>query len=137
MFQMIFAGQPRVDVERHEMPTILLRLVLVNQTFNAEATEAYLRQRPFEVTILSAFPDFEYYHRLIDWGQGQVPPPGPGNFMYTLDTLRRRVSRAQPLVPVTGTVTWGEAGRFRLSVLPRTHIAPDEHATPAVAYNRG
>lgn len=118
IFESLFQGQPRVQFERHARPDILLHLCLVNRMINAEATEAYLRMKPFQVTIVSAFPDFDFYYRLIDWGQGQPLPVLAGQFVYTLAEFRRRVRRAQLLNPARRSFSWGQSGRFRMSVSP-------------------
>lgn len=114
----LFQGQPRVQVEGHTRPAALLQLCLVNRMINAEATEAYVRMTPFRVTILSAFPDFDFYYRLIDWGQGQPPPVLAGQFVYTLAEFRRRVRRAQLLHPSQRSQSFRAQGRIRMSVSP-------------------
>lgn len=118
IFESLFQEQPRVQFERHARPDVLLQLCLVNRMINAEATEAYLRMTPFQVTIVSAFPDFDFYYRLIDWGQGQPPPVLLGQFIYTLAEFRRRVRRAQQLHPARRSLSYGESGLFRMSVSP-------------------
>lgn len=122
ILEALFQGQPRVQVEGHTRPADLLQLCLVNHMINAEATEAYLRMTPFRVIVLSAFPDFDFYYRLIDWGQGQPPPVLAGQFAYTIADFRRRVRRAQLLHPSRRSQTFGAQGRIRMSVSPYTKL---------------
>lgn len=115
----IFQGQPRVQIERIVRPEALTRLCLVNHMLKDEATEAYLRAASFQVTILSAFPDFDFYHNWVNRGQGPPPAVIPGRFMHTIEDFRQRVGRADTLLPSARTLTWGDQSRIRMLVSPR------------------
>lgn len=115
----LFQGQERVQVERHVRPSALARLCRVNRMLKDEATEAYLRATPFQVTILSAFPDFDFYHTWVNRGQGPPPAAPPGKYLYTMNNFRQRVADAQLLIPSLRSYTFGNQGRIRMSVSPR------------------
>lgn len=126
IFQALFQGQPRVDVEGHLRPVALESLCSVGSRMIAdEATEAYLRVTPFQVRIVSSFPDFSFYNRLINWGQAQAPPSLPpfwGQFMYTIAEFRERVRNARVLIPSQRSYSYGAQARFRMSVSPASDV---------------
>lgn len=95
ILQAVFQGQPRTNLEGLLRPRDLGSLCLVNRQMIVEATEAYFRVTPFEVTVLTAMQDVLFLEGAVDWGQQQVAGP----YLYTLQEYRRIVARAQPLWP--------------------------------------
>lgn len=116
ILEAVFRGGPRYQLEGLRRPYQLTTLCLTNRMLRVEATEAYLRVTPFRVTIISAFPDFDWYLNSINWGQ-PLPTVGPPPvFTHTLADFRRRVRNAQILRPSRRSVTWGAQSRIRMSV---------------------
>lgn len=132
----LFQGQPRAQIERHLRPDALSRLCLVNRMIKDEATEAYLRATPFQVTILSAFPDADFYHTWVNWGQGPPPVVWPGRYLHTINDFRRRVRQAQVLLPSARSLTYGDQSRIRMSVSPCVESCQISQTPLASAYYR-
>ncbi|KAL2277617.1 hypothetical protein FJTKL_15362 [Diaporthe vaccinii] len=110
ILQAVFQGQPRTNLEDFLRPRDLGSLCLVNRQMKVEATEAYFRVTPFEITVLTAMQDVLFLEGAVDWGQQQVAGP----YLYTLQEYRRLVARAQLLWPSRASPSWGMATYFRM-----------------------
>lgn len=101
-----------MDLEDLRRPRDLGSLCLVNRQLKVEATEAFFTVSSFEVTILTAMQDIYLFYYGVNWGQHVSLGP----FLWTFQEYRRRVARAQPLLPSRASLSWGIASFFRLSV---------------------
>lgn len=118
ILQAVFQGQPRANLEGLLRPRDLGSLCLVNRQMKVEATEAYFRVTPFEITVLTAMQDVLFLEGAVDWGQQQVAGP----YLYTLQEYRRLVARAQLLWPSRASPSWGMATYFRMLVSNPSHV---------------
>lgn len=121
ILEAVFQGQPRMDLEDLLRPRDLGSLCLVNRQLKAEATEAFFTVSSFEVTILTAMQDIFLWYRQVNFGQHASFGP----FLWTLQEYRRRVARAQPLLPSRASQSWGAASYTRMSVF----ISPTQPGT--------
>lgn len=110
-----------MDLEDLLRPRDLGSLCLVNRQLKAEATEAFFTVSSFEVTILTAMQDIFLWYRQVNFGQHASFGP----FLWTLQEYRRRVARAQPLLPSRASQSWGAASYTRMSVF----ISPTQPGT--------
>lgn len=127
ILEAVFSGQPTDQLEGLVQPYTLRCLRRMNRMLRFEALKAYLRVTPFRVTIVSAYPDFDWYHRSINYGQ-PAPAGAPAPvYTHTLAAFRQMVRRAQILVPSRRSVSWGAQGRIRMSVHSRvSHFTSSE-----------
>ncbi|KAL1858837.1 hypothetical protein Daus18300_009835 [Diaporthe australafricana] len=107
ILQSLFQGLPRVDLGGHQRPPILGSLCLASRTLKAEATEAYLRARPFSVTVLTAIQDHLFPLMRVNYGQNIPVGPMGANYQYTWPQFRSAVRRAQQLYPYQMNPSWG------------------------------
>lgn len=116
ILQALFQGLPRVDLGSHQRPPILMNLCLTSHMLNAEATEAYLRERPFSVMILTAVQDRMFPLTRVNYGQNLPPGLGPmaANYQYTWPQFRSAVRRAQQLSPYRRNPSWGWQSYVRM-----------------------
>lgn len=109
ILEAVFQGQPRMDLEDLLRPPDLGSLCLVSRQLKAEATEAFFRASSFEVTVLTAMQEAQFWRTRVNWGQ-----PSPALFLYTIQEFRRRIARAQPLLPSRRSPSWGMATYYRM-----------------------
>lgn len=109
ILEAVFQGLPRMDLEDLLRPRDLGSLCLVSPQMKAEATEAFFRACSFEITVLTAMQEAQFWRTRVNWGQ-----PSPAPFLYTIHEFRRRIARAQPLLPSRESPSWGMATYFRM-----------------------